>query len=73
MEHQQFCIQTDLQVSVYVLSSVHEMIIVPESASPGRRMLTEMLREVNETQVPDEDILSDHVYYYDRKERRLRL
>ena len=49
------------------------MIIVPESASPGQRMLTEMLREVNETQVPDEDILSDHVYYYDRKERRLRL
>ena len=28
-----------------VPSSVHEMIIVPESASPGRRMLTEMLRE----------------------------
>ena len=63
-----------LKENFYVVpSSVHEMIIVPESASPGRRMLTEMLREVNETQVPDEDILSDHVYYYDRKERRLRL
>lgn len=63
-----------LKENFYVVpSSVHEMIIVPESVSPGRRMLTEMLREVNETQVPDEDILSDHVYYYDRKERRLRL
>ena len=47
------------------------MIIVPESASPGRRILTEMLREVNETQVPDEEILSDQVYYYDRKDQAL--
>lgn len=63
-----------LKENFYVIpSSVHEMIIVPESVAPGRRMLTEMLREVNETQVPDEEILSDHVYYYDRKERRLRL
>ena len=63
-----------LKENFYVIpSSVHEMIIVPESVAPGRRMLTEMLREVNETQVPDEEILSDHVYYYDRKERKLRL
>lgn len=63
-----------LKENFYVVpSSVHEMIIVPESVAPGRRMLTEMLREVNETQVPDEEILSDHVYYYDRKERKLRL
>ncbi len=61
-----------LKENFYVIpSSVHEMIIVPESASPGRRILTEMLREVNETQVPDEEILSDQVYYYDRKDQAL--
>ena len=43
------------------------MIIVPESASPGRRMLTEMLREVNETQVEREEQLSDKVQFCDGK------
>ena len=63
-----------LKENFYVVpSSVHEVIIVPESVAPGRRMLTEMLKEVNETQVPQEEILSDHVYYYDRKERNLRM
>ena len=47
------------------------MIIVPESASPGRRMLTEMLREVNETQVPDEDILSDTPHFVIMKKSKV--
>ena len=48
-------------------SSVHEVIIVPESASPGRRVLDRLVREVNDTQVDQEDVLSDHAYYYDRR------
>ncbi len=58
----------------YVLpSSVHEVIIVPESASPGRRSLDSLVKEVNETQVDQEDVLSDHAYYYDRRKGRLLL
>ena len=57
-----------LKENYYVLpSSVHEVIIVPESASPGRRVLDRLVREVNDTQVDQEDVLSDHAYYYDRR------
>ena len=49
----------------YILpSSIHEVILVPvkECKDPGR--LPAMVREVNETQVMDEEVLSDGVYYY---------
>ena len=56
----------------YILpSSIHEMIIVPESNSPSRAHLNEMITEVNQTQVDEEEFLSDCVYYYDRKTRTL--
>ena len=56
----------------YILpSSIHEMIIVPESNSPSREHLNEMIAEVNQTQVDVEDYLSDCVYYYDRKTKTL--
>ncbi len=63
-----------LKENYYVLpSSVHEVIIVPESASPGRRSLDSLVKEVNETQVDQEDVLADHAYYYDRRKGRLLL
>lgn len=52
-------------------SSVHEVIIMPESASPPYNELNEMIREINETQVAEEEILGDMAYYYDRSRRRL--
>lgn len=56
----------------YILpSSVHEVIIIPESEAPGRQMLTEMVVEINATQVEEEEVLSNHVYYYDRKKEAL--
>lgn len=56
----------------YVLpSSIHEMIIVPESNSPLREHLNEMITEVNQTQVDEEEFLSDCVYYYDCSKRQL--
>lgn len=52
----------------YILpSSIHEVIIVPESQSPTREYLREMVIEINETQVEQEDFLSDSIYYYDGK------
>lgn len=61
-----------LEENYYVLPcSVHEVIIVPESAAPGREALDFLVREVNETQVDEEERLSNHAYYYDRQTRRL--
>lgn len=56
----------------YVLpSSVHEVIIVPESKSPNRLDLEDMIEEINDTQVEEEEILSYRAYYFSRKEKRL--
>lgn len=61
-----------LEENYYVLpSSVHEVIIVPESAAPGKKALDLLVREVNEIHVDPEEQLSNHAYYYDRQERRL--
>ncbi|MEF9941166.1 MAG: DUF5688 family protein [Lachnospiraceae bacterium] len=54
----------------YVLpSSVHEVIIMPDKQNPCRKDLDDMITEINETQVEAEDILSNHAYYYNRKEK----
>ena len=56
----------------YVLpSSVHEMIIIAESEAPSKEELSEMVAEINRTQVEAEEVLSDHAYYYDRKQEKL--
>lgn len=57
-----------LKENYYVLpSSVHEMIIVPESKAPGKEELAQLVKEINETQVEEEEVLSDNAYYYDRE------
>ncbi len=61
-----------LEENYYVLpSSIHEVIIVPESVVPGRKELDLLVEDVNETQVDAEERLSDHAYYYDCQKRRL--
>lgn len=62
-----------LNDNFYVLpSSVHEVIIVSETDAPwGGAGLSEMVEEINRTQVDEEDILSDTAYYYDREKKKL--
>lgn len=61
-----------LKENYYILpSSVHEVILIPESQSGNPKEMTAMVREVNETQVEEEEQLSDHVYYYERKKKQL--
>lgn len=56
----------------YVLpSSIHEVILVPDSVAGDRDDLTRMVREINDTQVEPEDVLSDHVYHYSRRKHFL--
>lgn len=51
----------------YILpSSVHEVILLPESRVGRQEKLIQMVEEVNRTQLAPEEVLSDTVYYYDR-------
>ncbi|SDB08720.1 DUF5688 family protein [Eubacterium oxidoreducens] len=54
-----------MKSDLYIIpSSVHEIIAIPQSHAKDKSALDEMVVEVNQDQVPDEEILSDHVYYY---------
>lgn len=65
-------IYEEIGENYYLLpSSIHEMIIVPESNSPSREHLNEMIVEVNQTQVDEEEFLSDCVYYYNGSTKTL--
>ena len=52
-------------------SSIHEVILIPKSKSPDLKDLNEMINEVNETQVQEEEVLSDHAYYYENNTHTL--
>ena len=53
-----------LKKDYYILpSSVHEVVIVPGSTEFDIDELDEMVKEINDTQVDEEDILSDHAYF----------
>lgn len=56
-----------------VPSSVHEVLIVPESSGFKKNELEDMLNEVNKSEVEPDEILSEKVYYYSRKADRLLL
>lgn len=53
---------------LYILpSSIHEVILVPAEKGISKDALTEMVKDVNRTQVANEEILSDRVYYFSRE------
>ncbi len=59
---------------IYILpSSVHEMILLPDRGGEDPVKLAEMVRDVNDTQLSPEEVLSDSVYYYDRKSGEIRM
>lgn len=63
---------------VILPSSIHEVLLVPFAASPSSpgadlSYYTQMVQEVNETQVVDDEILSNNAYFYSQKEDMLRL
>lgn len=50
---------------LYILpSSIHEVLLIPATKDINPSALNLMVREVNDTQVADEEILADHIYYY---------
>lgn len=61
-------ITKELGSDVYVLpSSVHECILVPKNGAIQESELTNMVREVNATQVADQEVLTNHAYEYCRE------
>ena len=61
-----------LEKNYYVLpSSIHESIIVPESPCSDAALFHEMVRDINNTQVRPNEVLSDYPYYYDRNAETL--
>lgn len=55
----------------YILpSSIHEVILVPESFGLEPERMQEMVKEINQTGVAPEEVLSDSVYYFDGEEIR---
>lgn len=65
-------VEQELGDECYVIpSSVHELLLFPKSFSQDYRLIDEIIREVNQTEVQPEEILDEHVYELHAKERRL--
>ena len=56
----------------YILpSSIHEVILVPESFGMEPERMQEMVKEINQIGVAPEEVLSESVYYSDGEEIRI--
>jgi antitoxin component of MazEF toxin-antitoxin module len=61
-----------IEKDLYLLpSSIHEFILLPKENGMKKEALEEMVRSVNNTQLPKEEFLSNYVYYYERKRDEL--
>ena len=49
-------------------SSIHETLILPDDGFMSVTMLKNMVTEINETQVMENERLTNEVYHYDSKE-----
>lgn len=54
-------------------SSIHELILIPVDAFDTHELkyYTQVVREVNETQLADDEVLSDHAYFFRRNTKKL--
>lgn len=58
--------------NLYILpSSIHEVILLLEENVDNPEELVRLVRDTNRTVVDREEVLSDHIYYYDRKEDKI--
>lgn len=63
-----------LKSNLYILpSSIHEIIVIPVDFRDDVAELKDMVNAVNQTQVLPEEFLSDSVYFFDRKLKKLSL
>ncbi len=58
--------------SFYIIpSSIHELLLLPAEHDEESREIKSMIREINDTQVSAEEILSYSLYFYDREEGKI--
>ena len=58
--------------NLYILpSSLHEVIVVPDSNGANTEQLKEMVSQVNTTSLPEEELLSYSVYYFSRETQKI--
>lgn len=56
-----------INCDLYILpSSIHEVLLLPKAADSDIAALNFIIQDVNASQVPKEEILSDHVYIFER-------
>lgn len=66
-DHAILSLADEVQSDFYVIpSSIHEILLVPVRPNLSREDINAMICEVNKSEVAPEEILSDHVYYYNR-------
>jgi len=59
---------------IIIPSSIHEVLVFPKENLPeGYTLenLDNMIQDVNETQLTDDEILSDHIYWYHRESKEI--
>lgn len=61
-------VNTDLYI---IPSSVHEVLLIPKRKEYDAEYLSELCKEVNATELSPEEVLSDHIYYYSRKDNAI--
>ena len=63
-----------LDCDFYILpSSVHEVLLIPAESASSHEELSSMVREINNTQLSREEVLSDRVYFYSRQSGKITL
>ena len=61
-----------LKSDLYIIpSSVHEVIVFARNMADDEKSLRDMIRSVNKTQLEPQDVLSDSLYFYDRKDEKI--
>lgn len=59
-----------LEANLFILpSSIHEAILIPDTGKVSVEEFSEMVREINQKQVPEGEMLADDIYYYNRERR----
>ena len=67
-------ISTRLKEDFYMLpASVHEWVIVPVSRVEDERLLFSMVKDINDREVLEEEILSYYVYYYSINSQKIHI
>lgn len=58
--------------SFYIIpSSVHELLLLPAGQDDESREIKDMIKDINDTQVSTEEILSYSLYFYDKEEGKI--